>query len=84
MIRGLNVAVFAVVLTLPAAAMAYTSYGQQTVSKWVASDRCVQAAQKAFPDFSAEANAKRDTALKNCLASGNLPPRSLDNEPAKP
>ena len=83
MIRRAKIAAFAVALALPGPAMCYTAYGQQTVSKWVAADHCAQAAQRAFPDFNAESNAKRDAAMKNCLASGNLPPRSL-GEPAKP
>jgi len=85
LIRRAGIAVFVVALTLPAAAVAFTSNGQQVMNRWVASDRCTAAARKTFPDFSAEANAKRDAWLKNCLASQNLPPRSvLDGSPAKP
>lgn len=42
---------------------------------WSASDRCAAAAQKQFPDYTPESNAKRDNAMKQCLASSNLPPR---------
>jgi hypothetical protein len=45
------------------------------MNEWKASDKCAAAAQKAFPDFTAESNAKRDALMKNCLASQNLPPR---------
>jgi hypothetical protein len=38
-------------------------------------DFCAIEAQRAFPDFTAEANARRDAALKDCLARKNLPPR---------
>jgi hypothetical protein len=82
MIRRAGFAVFAVALALPVAAEAFTQYGQQTMSRWSASDRCAAAAQKNFPDFTAEANAKRDAWLKNCLSSQILPPRgSLDKAP---
>ena len=35
----------------------------------------LQQAQIAFPDFTPEANAKREARLKDCLAAQNLPPR---------
>ena len=38
-------------------------------------DKCAVQAQRAFPDFTAESNAKRDAKLKECLAGQNLPPR---------
>ena len=37
----------------------------------------IKQAQTAFPDFTVEANAKRDAKLKECLAGKNLPPREL-------
>jgi hypothetical protein len=83
MSRRAGILVLGVALLLPAAAFAYTSYGQQTMSRWKSTDRCAEAAQRAFPDYTAESNAKRDAAIKNCLASGNLPPRAPDG-PAKP
>jgi hypothetical protein len=51
---------------------------QQAVTagvKWKAMDSCTRQAQAAFPDFTAEANAKRDARLKECLEGQNLPPR---------
>ena len=42
---------------------------------WKGMDNCARQAQTAFPDFTAEANAKRDAKLKECLAGQNLPPR---------
>ena len=38
-------------------------------------DQCAQQAQAAFPDFTAEAYAKRDAKEKECLAARNLAPR---------
>jgi hypothetical protein len=82
MIRLTGVAAFMVVLTLPLAAMAVTGQGQLMIKNWAASNRCAQAAQRAFPDFTPESNAKRDAQLKQCLAGGNLPPRpSLETAP---
>ena len=49
--------------------------GNQTVKNFKLMDQCVKEAQQAFPDFTTEAQAKRDTKLKECLASKNLPPR---------
>ena len=43
--------------------------------KWKAMDRCAAQAHAAFPDFTAEANARREAKLKACLAGQNLPPR---------
>jgi hypothetical protein len=82
MIRRIGVVAFVIVLMWPPAAMAITGQGQQTVRNWAASNRCAQAAQRAFPDFTPESNAKRDAQLKQCLAGGNLPPRpSLETAP---
>jgi hypothetical protein len=67
------VLLFAFVL-LPAAALA-SQQGVVVVQKWKLSDKCAQQAQAAFPDFTPEANAKRDAKLKECLAGNNLPPR---------
>jgi hypothetical protein len=49
--------------------------GQAVVSSWKAADNCAKQAQAAYPDYSAEANAKRDAKLKECLSNGNLAPR---------
>jgi hypothetical protein len=69
---SLVVAFFA--LLLPAAAAA-SQQGVVVVQKWKLADKCAQEAQAAFPDFTPEANAKRDAKLKACLAGQNLPPR---------
>lgn len=63
------------VLVGPGSAMATSLNGNVMMRNWARSDRCAAAAQKQFPDFSAESNAKRDNAMKQCLAQSNLPPR---------
>jgi hypothetical protein len=72
-----RVAIVALVgaLVVPCSAMALTAYGTVIMSRWAAVDRCAAAAQKQFPDYTPEANAKRDDAMRRCLATGNLPPR---------
>lgn len=49
--------------------------GHTVFTYWKASDTCAKQAQAAFPDFTAESNAKRDARLKECLNAGALPPR---------
>jgi hypothetical protein len=60
---------------LPAGAHAVSLQGTIVVSKWKSMDKCAAAAQRAFPDFTAESNAKRDAKLQECLAGQNLPSR---------
>jgi hypothetical protein len=69
-------------LGLPAAALLLligtaeaSQQGQTVVNSWKAADKCAKQAQAAYPDFNAEANAKRDAQLKQCLSNGNLAPR---------
>jgi hypothetical protein len=52
--------------------------GQQALwaqARWHAMDICTKQAQAAFPDFTAEAAAKRDAQMNQCLELNNLPPR---------
>ena len=63
------------------AAHAVSPQGTVVVGKWKSMDKCANEAQRAFPDFTAEANAKRDAKLKDCLAGQNLPPREPRSEP---
>ena len=49
--------------------------GVVAMKNWKTMDQCAKEAQTAFPDHTAEANAKRDAKLKECLAAKNLPPR---------
>lgn len=62
-------------LLVPAAAHAASAYGKVAIDRWQSMDRCAAEAQRAFPDFTAESNARRDAKLKECLAGQNLPPR---------
>ena len=61
-------------LLIPAAAFA-SQQGVVVVQKWKLADKCTQQAQAAFPDYTPEANAKREAKLKECLNGQNLPPR---------
>jgi hypothetical protein len=63
------------IVFLPAAAHALSSQATTAIGKWKSMDTCAIQAQRAFPDFTAESNAKRDAKLKECLAGQNLPPR---------
>jgi|HubBroStandDraft_3_1064219.scaffolds.fasta_scaffold440308_1 hypothetical protein len=84
MVRRVGFAAFVIALTVPVAAMATgTSQGLQMMRNWVSSDRCMQAAQKKFPDYTADAIAQREAMIKQCLASSNLPPREAI-APGKP
>lgn len=77
MISRLTIALFAVAFAPAALA---SQPGIVAMKNWKTMDHCAQQAQMAFPDFTAESNAKRDAQLKACLAGQNLPPR----EPLSP
>ena len=62
-------------LVLFAGAAEASQQGQVVLNNWKAADKCAKQAQAAYPDYSAEANAKRDAKLKECLNAGNLTPR---------
>jgi hypothetical protein len=49
--------------------------GVQATKNWKSMDQCAKEAQLAFPDYTAEASAKREIKLKECLEGKNLPPR---------
>ena len=53
-----------------------TQQGQAALRGWKTADSCAKQAQTAYPDFSAESNAKRDAKLKECLNANGLPPRA--------
>lgn len=56
--------------------------GQVVTSYWKIADKCAKQAQAAYPDYNAEANAKRDAQLKACLNASNLPPRQPLSPPS--
>jgi len=64
-----------VVLGLATAPASASQQGTVAMKNWKSMDLCARQAQAAYPDFTAEANAKRDAKLKDCLAGKNLPPR---------
>ena len=66
-------ALLALVVSFPASA---SQEGTRVVKNWRAMDQCAKKAQEAFPDHTAEANAKREAKLKACLANGNYAPRA--------
>jgi hypothetical protein len=65
----------AAALLLAAGPAAATQQAVTAMANWKAMDNCARQAQAAYPDFTADAAAKRDAALKQCLEGGNLPPR---------
>ena len=68
----------ACLILVPLVALAPARASQQGVvamKNWKTMDLCSKEAQTAFPDFTADAQAKRDAKLKECLAGKNLPPR---------
>jgi hypothetical protein len=62
-------------LLLFAGAAEASQQGQVVLNNWKAADKCAKQAQAAYPDYNAEANAKRDAKLKECLNASNLAPR---------
>jgi hypothetical protein len=71
---GIAVPLIALLLALAPAARS-SQQGVQATKNWKAMDQCAKEAQTAFPDHTADANAKRETKLKECLGGRNLPPR---------
>jgi hypothetical protein len=72
----IRTAFLAIGLIITAAAAQASQQGIVTLQKWKASDLCAKKAQQAFPDFTPEANAKREAQLKACLEQQALPPRA--------
>lgn len=66
---------------LPAGPALASQQGVLAGKNWKLMDLCSKEAQTAFPDFTAEANAKRDAKLKECLAARNLAPRESLSPP---
>jgi hypothetical protein len=65
----------AAALMLVAGSAAATQQAVTAQALWKVMDTCAKQAQAAFPDFTADSNAKRDAKLKECLDANNLPPR---------
>lgn len=65
----------AAALVLSSGGAKATQQGQTALRGWKQMDNCARQAQAAYPEFTADANAKRDAKLKDCLNIYNLPPR---------
>jgi hypothetical protein len=66
---------FFAALVLSAVTAHATQSGQAALQNWKVMDVCAKQAQAAYPEHSAESNAKRDAKLKACLSANHLPPR---------
>jgi hypothetical protein len=73
----------AVLLLLSGTAEATSAQGRNVDANWRTADKCAKQAQAAYPDYSAESNAKRDTSLKDCLRLYNLTPRQPLSQPSQ-
>ena len=63
------------ILALASATAGASQQGIVVMKNWKTMDKCAQEAQTAFPDFTADSNAKRAAKEKDCLERKNLPPR---------
>ena len=63
------------ILALAPATARASQQGIVVMKNWKTMDQCAKDAQTAFPDFTADSNAKRAAKEKECLAGKNLPPR---------
>jgi hypothetical protein len=70
-----RLAVALLIFALSAGAAGASQSGVLVTKNWKAMDQCAKEAQTAFPDFTAESNAKRAAKEKECLEGKNLPPR---------
>lgn len=52
-----------------------TQQGDNVIRQWKAMDQCTRKAQMAIPDYTPDANVKRDAQVQECLEGQNLPPR---------
>ncbi len=64
----------ALVIVLSAASpVAADAPWKQSTTVWKAMDKCARDAQKKYPDYTREANAKREAYRQSCLRNSNLP-----------
>jgi hypothetical protein len=63
------------ILAITSATAGASQQGIVVMKNWKTMDKCAQEAQAAFPDFTADSNAKRAAKEKDCLERKNLPPR---------
>jgi hypothetical protein len=81
MIRSAFALLFSMLIVFAPGLVQASSQGVGAQARWKAMDKCSKVAQDAFPDFTAESNAKREAKLQECLAGQNLPPHA-PNSPA--
>ena len=60
---------------MPSVPQAASLQASGVMGNWKTGDNCAKQAQAAFPDYTPEANAKRDAKLKECLEANRLAPR---------
>ena len=75
-----------IMLLVPATSALADNLWKQSNTLWRQMDKCTRAAQRQYPDHTAEAIAKRDQVRRQCLRAANLPGDSSapDEEPAQP
>src|SRR6266699_1659680 len=73
-IRMKRLAMSLLVLALAPAPSGASQQGIVVMKNWKTMDQCTREAQTAFPDYTADANAKRAAHERECLAKRNLPP----------
>jgi len=73
-IRMNRLGIVLLILALAPAAARASQQGLLVTKNWKTMDQCAKEAQTAFPDFTADSNARRDAKEKECLAGKNLPP----------
>ena len=73
-IRMKRLAISLLVLALAPAPSGASQQGIVVMKNWKTMDQCTREAQTAFPDYTADANAKRAAHERECLAKRNLPP----------
>jgi hypothetical protein len=79
---GLALLLVLIVLALGAGRAVADDKLRQSGVAWKAMDNCSRAATKAYPDYTAEALAKREAERRLCLRRNNLP--GGDDPPAAP
>ncbi|HEV8679065.1 MAG TPA: hypothetical protein VGQ90_06795 [Stellaceae bacterium] len=67
--------ILALALLAASTASMASQQGVVAMKNWKTMDQCAKQARAAFPDFTAEANAKREAKESECLKEKNLPPR---------
>jgi hypothetical protein len=71
----------AVALALPRPASADANW-KNSQAVWSQMDKCTRAAQKAYPDYTRESNAKREATRQLCLRASNLPGEAIPPSPS--